>query len=131
MKLCSVCRYSRRVIWLEVGTSNSDPSVIAYHYLEAVKQRGGIQAHIRDIMYVQLLISTLTVQLCFTSMYTIGYPRLLRCDLGTENSNYSHFCEEMERTLWLDSPVSYMAGQFQTIANIKQRIEAWWGILRR
>lgn len=67
MKLCSVCRYSRRVIWLEVGTSNSDPSVIAYHYLEAVKQLGGIYTYTRH--YVRMLVNQykLTVQLCFTS----------------------------------------------------------------
>ena len=30
-------RYSRRVIWLEVGTSNNSAAVIAFYYIEAVK----------------------------------------------------------------------------------------------
>ncbi len=90
-KLCSVCRYSRRVIWLEVGTSNSDPSVIAYHYLEAVKQLGGIYTYTRH--YVRMLVNQykLTVQCNFVLLPRyIGYPRLLRCDLGTENSKLAY-----------------------------------------
>ena len=33
--------YSRRVLWLEVGPSNNDPSIVAKYYLDCVKQLGG------------------------------------------------------------------------------------------
>lgn len=36
-------RYSRRVLWLHVGTSNNNPRVVAFHYLKFVEEIGGIQ----------------------------------------------------------------------------------------
>ena len=35
-----VCSFSRKVIWLEVSTTNNDPSVIAGYYLHAVEKYG-------------------------------------------------------------------------------------------
>ena len=37
---CECFSYSRRVLWLKVGTSNNDPEVVAYHYLKAVEEIG-------------------------------------------------------------------------------------------
>ncbi|XP_020901510.1 uncharacterized protein LOC110240064 [Exaiptasia diaphana] len=34
--------YSRRLLWLEVGTTNNDPSVTARYFLDYVKQVGGV-----------------------------------------------------------------------------------------
>ena len=34
-------RFSRRVMWLEVSTTNNDPQVIAWYYLRAVEQLKG------------------------------------------------------------------------------------------
>ena len=39
--------YSRRVLWLEVGPSNNDPSIVAKYYLDCVKQLGGTARIIR------------------------------------------------------------------------------------
>jgi hypothetical protein len=33
--------YSRRVLWLKVGTSNNNPSVVAFHFLSAVEELKG------------------------------------------------------------------------------------------
>ena len=33
--------FSRRIMWLEVGPSNNDPSIVASYFLDAVKQIGG------------------------------------------------------------------------------------------
>jgi len=33
--------YSRRVMWLEVGTTNNDPSVVTYYFLKCVKNLNG------------------------------------------------------------------------------------------
>ena len=37
--------YSRRLLWLTVGTSNNNPRVVAYHYLECVKRLGGLYSN--------------------------------------------------------------------------------------
>ena len=40
--LCScLCRYSRRVIWMEVAATNNDPGVIAGYFVKAVERSGG------------------------------------------------------------------------------------------
>ena len=40
--------FSRRIIWLEVGVTNKQPEVIAYHYIQAVKQLKGLPTKIRS-----------------------------------------------------------------------------------
>ena len=40
--------FSRRLIWLEVGSTNKNPEVIAKYYLDAVKQSGGVPRKIRS-----------------------------------------------------------------------------------
>ena len=40
-------RYSRRIIWLEVGTSNNDSKVIAGYFLQSVKQLKGIYTKLK------------------------------------------------------------------------------------
>ncbi len=40
--------FSRRLIWLEVNTTNKNPEVIAQYYLDAVKQIGGAPQKIRS-----------------------------------------------------------------------------------
>lgn len=39
--------FSRRILWLEVSSSNSDPRVVAQYYLDCVKQLGGTARIIR------------------------------------------------------------------------------------
>jgi hypothetical protein len=39
--------YSRRVLWLEVGPSNNDPSVVGQYYLNYVRQIGGAPRIVR------------------------------------------------------------------------------------
>ena len=34
--------YSRCILWLEVGTSNNDPRIVARYFLDFVKQVGGV-----------------------------------------------------------------------------------------
>ena len=33
--------YSRRILWLEIGSTNNDPSVIAQYYIDCIRQIGG------------------------------------------------------------------------------------------
>lgn len=40
--------FSRRIIWLEVSTTNKNPEVIAKFYLDAVKQVGGVPRKMRS-----------------------------------------------------------------------------------
>ena len=39
--------YSRRIMWLEVGTTNNDPRVIAKYYIDCVRQVGGTPSIVR------------------------------------------------------------------------------------
>ena len=39
--------YSRRIVWLEVNSTNKNPNVIASHYLDAIHQVGGVPRRMR------------------------------------------------------------------------------------
>ena len=39
--------YSRKILWLEVGSSNNDPGIITKYYLDYVRQIGGTSRIIR------------------------------------------------------------------------------------
>jgi hypothetical protein len=39
--------YSRRIMWLEVGPSNSNPHYIAKYYLDCVEKTGGLYKTVR------------------------------------------------------------------------------------
>ena len=36
-----LCRYSRRILWLKVASTNNDPYVIARYFLDCVTELGG------------------------------------------------------------------------------------------
>ena len=65
-------RYSRRILWLKVGTSNNDPSVIAYYFLSFKILKGKYFCYI-CIGYINFIY--------------VGTPQILQCDMGTENSH--------------------------------------------
>ena len=39
--------FSRRILWLEVNSTNKNPNVIASHYLETINQIGGVPKRMR------------------------------------------------------------------------------------
>ena len=41
-------RFSRRLLWSELGPTNTNPEVIAKYYLDAVKQLGGVPRKMRS-----------------------------------------------------------------------------------
>ena len=47
-------RYSRRLVWLRVGTSNSKPAVIAFYFLSAVEE---IKGEVDASMSVSIVVS--------------------------------------------------------------------------
>ena len=67
-------RYSRRIIWLEVCTTNNNPAVIAYYYLKSINLLQG------NYNCIILLTGDALVT------YNIGLPSIVRADLGTENT---------------------------------------------
>lgn len=90
--------YSRRIMWLEVGPSNNDPSIIAQYFIDCIRQIGGT-------------------------------ARVIRADGGTENV----YVAALQRFFRRDGNDS-MAGDKSFLygrSTSNQRIEAWWGILRR
>ena len=93
--------YSRRILWLEVTPSNKDPCIIGYHFYE----------------YVNLLGGT---------------ARIIRADRGTENVNVAAM-QRFFRQVPVDGSdefseeKSFLYGR----STANQRIEAWWGLLRK
>ena len=90
--------FSRRILWLEVASSNNDPRIVAQYYLDCVQQLGG------------------TV-------------RIVRGDRGTENGNVAAIQRFFRRSADDDfaGDKSFMFGK----STSNQRIEAWWGRLRK
>ena len=90
--------FSRRILWLEVASSNNDPRIIAQYYLDCVRQLGGT-------------------------------ARIVRGDRGTENGNVAAIQRFFRRSAEDDfaSEKSFMFGK----STSNQRIEAWWGRLRK
>lgn len=37
-----MCRFSRKILWLKLSSTNSDPKIISRYYLETVETVGGI-----------------------------------------------------------------------------------------
>ena len=90
--------FSRRIMWLEVSSTNNDPAVVAQYYVDCVKQLRGT-------------------------------ARAVRADCGTENVNVAAI-QRFLRSQHNDDMAgvaSFMYGK--SVSN--QRIEAWWGILRK
>ncbi|XP_061885060.1 uncharacterized protein LOC133635791 [Entelurus aequoreus] len=89
--------FSRKIIWMNAFTTNSDPTVIGGYYMEAVKKLGGC-------------------------------PRIVRGDRGTENVKVRDFQRFLRRNIHDGSGIdSYIEGA----STANQRIESWWGFLRR
>lgn len=90
--------FSRRIMWLEVGSTNSDSCVVANYFVGCVRQVGG----------------TATV---------------VRADYGTENVKVAGIQRFFRRDCndSLSGSKSFMYGK----SSSNQRIEAWWGQLRR
>ena len=90
--------YSRKILWLEVSSSNNDPGIITKYYLDYVRQIGGTS-------------------------------RVIRADRGTENGDIA-VTQQFFRRLGRDdfgAEKSFIYGR----STANQRIEAWWGILRK
>ena len=90
--------YSRRILWLDVGTTKNDPGVTAKYFL----------GYIRSVS---------------------GVPRIVRADNGTENVAMAAIQRFFRREAGdaFAGENSFMYGK--SVSN--QRIEAWWGQLRR
>ena len=89
-----ICGYSRRVMWLNVYTTNNDPKVVGGYYLATVEKYGGT-------------------------------AYLIRGDFGTENVLIKNLQCLFRRHV--DENPSYVEGS----STHNQRIESWWGYLRR
>ena len=72
-------RYSCRIIWLEVSTTNNDPNVILLLYLLAVLNNNGIY-----MAYLKIIDNH---DETFGFVVVIGCPSIVRTDRGTENTS--------------------------------------------
>ena len=43
----NLSRYSRKVLWLRVGSTNNDPKVVAAYFLDYIKEVGGVPRLLR------------------------------------------------------------------------------------
>lgn len=81
-----LCRFSRKIIWLKLSTSNHDPRIIARYYLESVEKAKGINTCWQLVLF-----------------YFCGYlgcPKVVRADYGTENASVAkiHLAFRMNHT---------------------------------
>ena len=90
--------YSRRIMWLQVASTNNHPGVIASYFLNCVQEGGGT-------------------------------ARVVRADNGTENVRVAAIqrCFRHEASDDFSADKSFLYGK--SVSN--QRIEAWWGQLRK
>ena len=89
---------SRRIMWLEVASTNNDPRFVAKYFLDTIRQINGA-------------------------------PSIVRADYGTENVKVAGIQRFLRRD-GTDSCAginSFMYGK--SVSN--QRIETWWGQLRK
>ena len=70
-----LCRYSRKVMWLKVCSSNNNPRYIASYFFNCVREAGGA----KHLSYIKLIIIIICVM-------SLGCPTIMRTDAGTENS---------------------------------------------
>ena len=82
--------FSRKLIWLNVYCTSSDPRVIGGYYVEAVKELAGC-------------------------------PKLMRGDMGTENSHVA----------WMQTLLAGEESFLYGASMHNQRIESFWSILRK
>lgn len=88
--------FSRNIIWVEAGKTNSDPRVIAGYFIRAILSKKGM-------------------------------PLRIRGDMGTENTIVARMQEFLHEENNTESRGRFIYGTSQH----NQRIESWWGILRR
>ena len=90
--------FSRRIMWLEVASTNNDPRFVAKYFLDTIRQ-------------------------------IKGAPSIVRADYGTENVKVAGIQRFLRRdgTDSFAGINSFMYGK--SVSN--QRIEAWWGQLRK
>lgn len=94
--------YSRRIMWLEVGPSNNNPSIIAKYFIDCICQVNGFPTLVRgdcgtENVYISAIQSYLT---------------------GSRNTR-------------LNGQLSACKGFLYGKSVANQRIEAWWSLLRK
>ena len=56
--------YSRRIMWLEVGTSNNNPTVIARYFIDCIAELGGL-----PVSYEQIVVQKIAMLLAFSASF--------------------------------------------------------------
>lgn len=69
-------RYSRKLLWCHLGSTNNDPAVVLGHYLETVAKVGGTAVVHLSVISIYCIASTDLI---------IGCPTVMRGDPGTES----------------------------------------------
>ena len=78
--------FSRRLIWLEVASSNKQPEIIAKFYLDAVKQIGGVPSRIRSDDGTEISILE-PMQIAFRLAHDDEYAGEASFCIGTSPAN--------------------------------------------
>ena len=74
--------FSRKILWMKVAPSNSDPQIIARYYLECVEKCNGKYYRLTFEKKKHDIVCRST---CNNTINHAGCPSILRCDYGTEN----------------------------------------------
>ena len=132
-------RFSRKVIWFTLASTNNDPRVISRYYLEAIEKING-------------MVLVRTDQYGCTVKYfpctSLGCPKIVRADLGTENClvakvqialRMHHSDVHAGKQSFIYGPSTanivschlYNVGLMYGLLTLTQRIEAFWSQWRR
>ena len=87
--------FSRRIMWMNVYYTSSDPKVVCGYFIETVQK--------------------------------FGCPRLVRADMGTENT----CIRDIQNFLAINATVTSQSGFLTGPSTANQRIECFWGQLRK
>ena len=84
------------MLWLKAGTTNNNPRVIAYYFMEYITKFGGKQIYPGDVLYKFYFVCGL--QDLVVLHHVLGVPRILRTDCGTENTNLAFIQPYLRRS---------------------------------
>lgn len=81
--------FSRKMLWLHVGATSHDPSVILYHYLQFVEKRrvSMIEPQSKFSVVVHAVVKASMDNEGYMELvhYIVGCPRVVHMDRGIED----------------------------------------------
>ena len=95
-------RFSRKIIWIKIGSTNRDPGVVVSYFLDAVENVGGMVATLATLLSYKLPDQSI-----------LGCLRIVCSDRGVENSKIAE-CQIAFRLLHTDTNAGSKSHRYVT-----------------